>query len=372
LNTKFHNNPRISRRDILKVAAASLAGLALRPLERLYGLTEFPAAEQLGRACATIEIKTRPDPESASVGLLYEDYVIPWLREITGSKPYYVFNNQRWVEIPDGYVYAPYLQSVKNLINTPVSTLPSGSLGDGMWAEVTVPYADIRMDSDPTENSWAGSRVEHGQPLRIYYSQVFWVDRIQVDGQGIAEYHINPNYYGGIDQFWVDARAMRPILPQELALIHPEAQEKRILVDVSRQTLSCYEGNQEIYYCRTATGAKYDMYGNVVDHWATPLGTHQITRKYVSLQMSGGTTGAPYDLPGIGWTSIFATGGVAIHSTFWHNNYGDPMSHGCVNVSPDDAKWIFLWSLPTVQYDPGMVDVTVTGESSTQVEIIES
>ncbi len=362
----------ISRREILKIAAAGLTGLALRPFEQLWGMTEFPQAEKLGRACATIEIKNRPDPESPTLGLLYEDYVVPWLREVSGKNPYYVFNNQRWVEIPDGYVYAPYLQPVRNLANTPVSALPTGSLGSGMWAEVTVPYVDIRLENDPTGNSWVGSRIEQGQPLRVYYSQLFWVDRIRDTEAGVVEYHVNPNYYGGLDQFWVDARAMRPILQDEIKPIHPDAQSKRIQVNVSRQTLSCFEDTEEVYFCRTATGAKYDMYGNIVDHWATPVGTHQITRKFMSLQMSGGTTGAPYDLPGIGWTVIFATGGVAIHSTFWHHNFGDPMSHGCVNVSPEDAKWIFLWTLPSVAYDPGMVDVTVSGEASTVVDVVES
>ena len=87
--------------------------------------------------------------------------------------------------------------------------------------------------------------------------------------------------------------------------------------------------------------------------------------------MSGGTTGAGYDLPGIAWTSIFSTGGVAIHSTFWHNNYGDPVSHGCVNCTPEDAKWIFRWIMPEVVYDPGMLDVTVSGQPSTSVEVVE-
>jgi lipoprotein-anchoring transpeptidase ErfK/SrfK len=114
------------------------------------------------------------------------------------------------------------------------------------------------------------------------------------------------------------------------------------------------------------------MYGNLVDKWATPVGQHRVTRKYISLQMSGGTTGAGYDLPGIAWTSIFATGGVAIHSTFWHNNYGDPVSHGCVNCRPEDSKWIFRWNSPEVIYDPGMLDVTVTGQSSTRVDVVEA
>lgn len=57
--------------------------------------------------------------------------------------------------------------------------------------------------------------------------------------------------------------------------------------------------------------------------------------------MSGGTTGAPYDLPGIGWVSVFATGGVAIHATIWHNDFGTPKSHGCVNTLPEIQSGYF-------------------------------
>jgi lipoprotein-anchoring transpeptidase ErfK/SrfK len=113
------------------------------------------------------------------------------------------------------------------------------------------------------------------------------------------------------------------------------------------------------------------MFGNPVEKWSTPVGKHQVTRKYISLQMSGGTTGAGYDLPGIAWTTIFASGGVAIHSTFWHNNYGDPVSHGCVNCAPADAQWVFRWNMPTVVYDPGMLDITISGEDSTRVDVVE-
>jgi len=183
---------------------------------------------------------------------------------------------------------------------------------------------------------------------------------------------VNPNYYGGVDKLWAAAEAFRPITNDELTPIHPDALDKKIVVDVAHQLLSCYEGKEEVYFARISTGAKYDMYGNPVDKWATPVGMHRVERKYISLQMSGGTTGAGYDLPGIAWTSIFSTGGVAIHSTFWHNNYGDPVSHGCVNCTPEDAKWIFRWIMPEVVYDPGMLDVTVSGQPSTSVEVVES
>ncbi len=363
----------LSRRDFLKLAGVGLGGLALRPWSERLALPDFPQAERLGRvAVGMVELRAQPDPESETLGVLYEDAVLPWLRETAGRNPYYIFSNQRWVETPQGFIYGPYLQPVQNLPNQPLSELRSTSLGPGMWVEVTVPYVDAYLDKgEPSSNSWVEAKMDLGQPLRFYYSQTFWVDQIKTGSQGQILYRVNPNYYGGVDMLWAEAAAFRPITEEDLAPINPEISDKRVEVDVNRQSLSCYEGNAEVYYCRVSTGAKFDMYGNVVDKWATPVGQHRVTRKFISLQMSGGTTGAGYDLPGIGWTSIFATGGVAIHSTFWHNNYGDPVSHGCVNTSPEDARWIFRWVTPAVTYDPGMLDVTVTGQESTGVRVRE-
>lgn len=368
---------RLGRRGFLKLAALGLTSATLRPwlsylpASAAAGIPEFPEGDLLGRVAQGVaELKARPDPEAQSVGILYEDAVVPWLGEVTGARPNYVFNNQRWVETPDGFLYAPLIQPVRNQPNQPVSSLRPSSLGAGMWAEVTVPYVDVILQNQPTSNSWVEARVEEGLPVRLYYGQVFWIDQIKKDEQGQVRYRVNPNYYGGVDLLWVAAEAMRPIQDDELTPIHPEAGEKRVEINDTYQTLSCFEGNQEVYFCRVSTGAKFDMYGNLVDKWATPLGTHRISRKYISLQMSGGTTGAGYDLPGIGWVTIFATGGVAIHSTMWHNNFGDAMSHGCVNVLPEDAKWIFRWSLPNVPYDPGQVDITVTGQASSPVVVV--
>jgi lipoprotein-anchoring transpeptidase ErfK/SrfK len=64
-----------------------------------------------------------------------------------------------------------------------------------------------------------------------------------------------------------------------------------------------------------------------------------------SLQGSGAPGG--YSLPGVPWTSFFVPEtGVAFHGTFWHNNFGVQMSHGCVNMRNADAKWLFRWSDP--------------------------
>ncbi len=362
----------INRREFLQLAGLGAGSFFLKPerISLVREAAEFPPFERLGRVCVgKVNLKQRPDEASTTVGVLYEDAIVPWLREAVGPKPYYI--NQRWVETPDGYIYAPYLQPVRNLPNKPVNQLQSTKLGDGMWAEVTVPYADVTLQSEPSANSWIKAMMDINFPIRVYYQMVFWIDRIRTSNSGQVEYRINPNYYGGVDMLWVPAESMRPITVDEITPIHPDSTNKHILVDVIRQSLSCFEGKDEVYYCRVSTGAKFDAYGNAVEKWSTPVGQHRVQRKYLTLQMSGGTTGAGYDLPGIGWTTIFATGGVAIHSTFWHNDYGVPRSHGCVNALPEDAKWIFRWTAPQVQYDIGLNDVSITGEDSTGVQVVE-
>ncbi len=364
----------LSRRNFIKLLGLGFTSFSFNPKIGSLNEVKFPDYERLGRVCiiGKVEIKKAPFQDSETVGVLYEDAVIPWLRDVVAREPNYNYFNQRWLETLDGYIYAANIQPVRNNPNKPVDALLTSSKGDGMWAQVTVPYADISLVTNATSNSWVKARIDQGLPLRVYYGQAYYIDKIKTNDDGSMYYRANPNYYGGVDMFWVPAEAMHPLQPAEIAPIHPEVENKKIVVDVSRQSLSCYEGEIEVYYCRVSTGAKYDMYGNPVEKWSTPLGKYVISRKFISLQMSGGTTGAPYDLPGIGWVSVFATGGVAIHATVWHNDFGTPKSHGCVNALPEDSKWIFRWSLPNVAYDPGMVDITLTNETSTTIQVIES
>ena len=53
-----------------------------------------------------------------------------------------------------------------------------------------------------------------------------------------------------------------------------------------------------------------------------------------------------YELPGVPWTSFFTNAGHAFHGTYWHDNFGTPMSHGCINMRTSEAKWLFRWSQP--------------------------
>ncbi len=360
---------KINRRDMLKLAGFGFAGVTLRP--RLFDLNsygllvEFPDSPRLGRVCVgKTEIKARPDNNSQTVEVLYEDGVVPWYRELPGQPISIYAPNVRWVETDKGYIWSPHLQPVENRPQEPRLELPNSSLGSGMWAEVTVPYVDLALDNPPARSPW----LKDALLPRLYYNQILWIDEVTTGSDGRSYYRINERFgYGDI--LWAAAEAFRPLQDEDFSPIRPEVENKRVVINLTYQTLSCFEGNDEVYFCRISSGAKFNAQGNPVDKWSTPLGPHPIWRKVTSLHMSGGTTGGGYDLPGIGWTMLFSSDGVAVHSTFWHNNFGVPMSHGCVNARPEDAHWIFRWTTPHVTADPG--DVTVEMPGGTEIEVEE-
>jgi len=73
------------------------------------------------------------------------------------------------------------------------------------------------------------------------------------------------------------------------------------------------------------------------------VGHYKIYMKIPSQTMSGGVGAEAYYLPNVPWVMYFA-GANAIHGTYWHHNFGHPMSHGCVNLTIDDAKWFYNWA----------------------------
>ena len=324
----------------------------------------FPSSERLGRVLEPrIEIKIRPDTDSQTVSTLSQDEVVIWLRDIVAAHPQRT--NNVWVETPEGYIHSSVLQPVKDLQNNAVSQLPASSLGRGMWAEVTVPWVELILDNPPARSPW----LRNTENPRLYYSQVLWVDQTRQDEQGLIWYRVNERFGFG-DRMWAPGQAFRPITSEEMAPIRPERDDKRVVVRLWDQSLSCFEGSTEVFFARVSNGVKFDPLGNPIDRSSTPLGPHPIWRKLVSLHMVGGTTGGGWDLPGIGWTTLFVGNGVAVHSTYWHNDYGTPRSRGCVNAKPDDAKWVFRWVNPVVPYDPG--DVTVSMPGGTTIEVIDA
>ena len=344
----------ISRRDILKLAGLGFGALALSPFRKL-DTQGFPTAERLGRVLGAVDVRSKPGFDSPIVGRLYEDQIVEWNREVVGPERDLYVINQRWVETSYGYIYAPAVQPVRNLPNAPMNVLPPGETG--FWAEVTVPYVDILIDNPPIRSPWAKTMIETRQVNpRLYYGQVVWIDAVRTNPTtGLVEYRFNedsPHGYGYGDMFWSDATAFRMVTEAEVAPlgVGVDPAEKKIVINITYQTLSCFEGKHEVFFCRTSTGLLAPQTLDLTDLYETPVGDMYTYWKIVSKSMGANSSenAAGYDTPAVPWCTFIATGGVAIHGAFWHNNFGTSRSHGCINVLPEDAKWIFRWTDPYV------------------------
>src|SRR5512134_2945124 len=116
----------ITRRDFLKLAALGTGTLAFRPFAKL-SLPKFPQGDKLGRiTVGKMDVFATADASGQPIGALYEDNLVPWIREVVGSMP--GRTNERFVETPNGYIWGGYVQPVRNQPNPPITSLSTTSL----------------------------------------------------------------------------------------------------------------------------------------------------------------------------------------------------------------------------------------------------
>ena len=139
-------------------------------------------------------------------------------------------------------------------------------------------------------------------------------------------------------------------IPSVLGVNNPS--NKRIYVDLTNQRVYAYEGSRLVYNFLVSTGK-----------WGkTPTGNFNIWIKLRYTLMAGGnkSIGTYYYLPNVPYTMYFYNNdipkerGYGLHGTYWHSNFGHPMSHGCVNLRTEDAEKLYYWS------DPNPLDNSVT------------
>ena len=367
---------RISRRSVLKIGCGLLATTSLiRSAKPAFAALRDDGARSLsdegddhrggfagadtssyGRAIYTtdpiIESARRPFGRAIQSGLAIREApgigakLVRWLSwneviDIKGqtmSEESPTAYNQIWYQTSEGYVYSAFIQPVDQLSNTPLDSVDD----KGFWAEVTMPFTAAR--SGPAKTFYAA--------YTFYFGCVFRIVAIKKDKDGGYWYKCDNATGNGL---WVLATDLRPIPIDEFQPISPDvpAKDKRIDVDISKQITTAYENDKPVFTARVATGARFTLSDGTVKNFRTIPGEHRIFLKSASQHMIGGTIGESdyYDLPGIGWCSYFTASGIAFHATYWHNDFGLPRSHGCVNMLPEDAKWVFRWTLPAVSYD---------------------
>lgn len=140
----------------------------------------------------------------------------------------------------------------------------------------------------------------------------------------------------------VSAPGFLAAVTDEPQVLGTDTSNKRIAVDLSGQRLYAYEGDTVVMEFPVSTGK----------WWPTPTGEFKTWIKLRSTRMAGGNwaSGTYYNLPNVPHTMYFYNSqypqarGYGLHGAYWHNNFGHPMSHGCINIGLPDAERLFNWA----------------------------
>lgn len=347
-----------SRRDFLKLGGLALGGLALNPFPPPHEEGDYTTGE-LGRIAHpySISVYKYPDDKSPIIFQRFRDELVNIYYEVTpASGPSW---NPLWYRVWGGYLHSAHVQRVKIRLNQPMKSLPSSG---HQLCEVTVPYTQVYQ-----YNNWNGWE----RKLRLYYLTTHWAVGIDQGPDGGPWYRLYDELRE--DEYHVSAFHLRPISDEEISPLSPDVppQNKHIEVSLQGQKLTVYEYNKVVLETKISSGIPSG--GRPPEGTGTPQGNFRIYSKMPTKHMGGSNLSfAPsaYTLPGVPWTMFFEQSGVALHGTYWHNNFGVPMSHGCVNMRTEDAKWLFRWTTPTWPPEPGDKRFWERTGNGTEVHVI--
>jgi hypothetical protein len=328
-----------NRRDFLKYSALGLGSLAFRPF---FGQGEDPDNGNIARvAIRSVSVYSKPNDESKILYQRTRDELINIYDEvISPDGPGW---NPVWYKVWGGYMHRGYLQKVKIHLNPVADKIPEKR---GQLAEVTVPLTQT-MRYLPYKGGW--------DPVyRLYYGSTHWVKGIDEGPDGTPWYRLHDELTEV--EYHAPAVHFRLVPPEEFAPLSPEIDpwRKHIEVSISQQTMRAFENNKLVVESKVSTGIPDRRTDPNIISTDTPTGEFHVYSKMPSKHMGNGEVTSDldaYELPGVPWTTFFAENGVALHGTYWHTNFGMTMSHGCVNLPTDIAKWVFRWTTPVTAPD---------------------
>ena len=296
-----------------------------------------------------LDCSTSPLSTATRLKTLYQDAVLPITAVIQGDDtPAY---NRTWFRLNDeAFAHSGSIQPVKLIVNSPNFQIPVM----GRLAEVTVPYSDAFW--------WTNSKL--AVAYRLYYATTHWVTGIKADEQGVPHYAIYDEKRKAT--YYAPARHLRLVPPEEFSPLSTQIDpaDKLLSVSLKDQLVVAYEAGRPVFMARAATGGTFS---NGI--FSTPVGPHQVLYKCPGRHMAAGDRAAPnsFDLPGVPWVTYITEDGLAFHGTYWHNDFGKPRSHGCINLTPQAAHWVYRWTQPVV---PPEVFLSFAGRKGTRVEIV--
>ena len=223
-----------------------------------------------------------------------------------GQGAFYQLRSGYWIR-PDGGRLARYDPPFQGLL---FSSKPRNAFG---WI-----LERLQSRSGPSVNS-PESGIEHNRfdIIQIYATQ---------DANNLIWYLIGPGE-------WVDSRQISRV---DVDTAPPQGVTggRWIEVNLFEQTATVYDNNRLIFATMVSTG---------VEHFWTRPGLFHIYKKLETETMANSVPDDFYYLEDVPWTMYFDEER-ALHGAYWHNRFGDPMSHGCVNLSTGDARWLYDWA----------------------------
>ena len=260
-------------------------------------------------------------------------------------------HNRIWYQVNgESYVHSGDVQPVEQHIQPPQPILPAQKV----LAQVSVPFTDAVWDIRRPD------RIAY----RLYFATTYWIDNAVQDEQGAYWYHIGDDKWNIF--YYVKAAHLRILPAEDLSPLSPDVPPdlKRIEIHLPEQLVIAYEDTTPVFMARVSTGAQFRD-----GDYRTPAGTYITNRKRPSRHMAAGDRAASnsYDLPGVPWVSYLMDNGISFHGTYWHNNYGQPRSHGCINLTPQDALWIYRWTTPVVP----LGSTTIDEKTGTMVHVVD-
>lgn len=245
----------------------------------------------------------------------YPGMKLAWTRELTAAGRVWVLTSELMLVPKDKVTEHSPVQSMAARVEAGSVTLP--------FAMVLEPTAKRADDGTATSARWTrGELVPIAvDPLRPWNAKLLEVrggGRVSAAAVSVFEPARRPSSAGPQDK-WVSVR-------------------------VNEGTLLAYEGAELVFAAAVSAGIHGASPGGT---HRTPPGRYRISSKAITADMSGETDHGSWRTRDVPWVAYY-DGSFALHGAWWHDDFGRPRSHGCINLAPADARWLFRWLEPAL------------------------
>ena len=206
--------------------------------------------------------------------------------------------------------------------------------GIALDGSLKFPFAMVRRDDATFFESAEIAKWKKGEPAAF---------RDIVPLTGNTKAFATTKYYETRDGRWLRYDQISVFAEPELPKHFDYKSAKWLDVSIWQQTLVAYEGEKPVYATLVSTGV--DGMGDPETTKSTIRGEFRIDYKHVTATMDADDPENRFELRDVPWVQYFERG-YALHAAYWHDDFGRPRSHGCVNISPIDARKIFFWTEP--------------------------